>query len=198
MKEANDKNMCMYHLFRSASELTAVKTKLNSAHFWMLLLMVNVTLFFAAPLLCLITNNILLPLPLRDKRSMCFFWGGEGSDPTTPPPPKTQNKINKNLCVADKNTFSFLFISVMDFLIPEEQPPKASSGCQGWRLGYFAPLCRCSPAGARRSGTKAAQWCSSCNQTWNQSSASFCLWAGGELHPPVYWWYVIRLSKTCK
>lgn len=57
---------------------------------------------------------------------------------------------------------------------PEERPPKTSSGCLSWPLGYSAQLCRCCPSGAHRSGIKGAQWCSSCNQRRNKSSGQRC------------------------
>lgn len=46
----------MYHLFRTASELTAVKSEFSLS--LQPLVTINIKLFYAAPLLCAIINNI--------------------------------------------------------------------------------------------------------------------------------------------
>lgn len=98
---------------------------------------------------------------------------------------KKLKKTKTILCGVYKFTFSVLLCYC---LRPEVQHPKLSSGCQGWRLGYSAPLCRCSPAEAHRSGTTDAQWCSSCKPDMEPIVSiilSVCC------TPTVYWWYLM-------
>lgn len=90
------KILFMYHLFRSASELTAVITETEFSLFLMLLLTTNVTLFYAAPLLYIIINNSNKYITFTIQDSYLDMY--------------ISSVVKNNLCGVDKKTL-FVFVS---------------------------------------------------------------------------------------
>ncbi len=180
-KNANDKNTVHVPSVQISLWAHCSENLTEFSLFLMLLLTTNVTLFYAAPLLYIIINysNKYITFTIKesylDTYTFHLWW-------------RSFKWWKTIYVVLIKWLFVFVYIIVSVRIRPEVRPPKTSSGCRGWRLGYSAPLCRCSPAGAHRSGTTGAQWCSSCNQTWNQSSASLCLWAAPPQSTDDIWW----------